>query len=144
MKYLIKCAKLKQASAQTSKSNVCGEKRFLVLMLRRREWESSVWVVQGSTKAKIIQPSAKSGFMIIYSEYLKTLNGLFPSWTDATCLFKSLIWKNCSHRPQIWIAYFLLEQMQRVFQVTLSKIFMFTNFTFEWLISIMNWWNMFF
>ena len=37
LKYPIKCAKLKQASAQTSKSNVCGEKRFLVLMLRRRE-----------------------------------------------------------------------------------------------------------
>ena len=43
------------------------------------------------------------------------MNGLFPSWTDATCLFKSLFWKNCSHRPQIWIAYFLLEQMQHVF-----------------------------
>ena len=85
-------------------------------------------------------------FILPYCEklYSRTLdlNYLFPSWTNKTCRLKSpLIEKLFS---QMWMAFFLhaLHCCNMLFQVTLSRTTVFTNFTFEWLNSFMNWCNM--
>ena len=71
------------------------------------------------------------------------LNGLFHSWTVAICQFSSHTFdKICSHKIHIWTAHFLYGPMQHNDLHNLYQRSVVTYLTFEWLISIMNSWNM--
>ena len=87
--------------------------------------------------------SAKSGFMIINRNVLKLWMAYFlHELMQHVCSSPSFEKTVCS--PQIWIAYFLLEQMQHDFSShSFEKIYV-HKLHIWMIISIMNWWNMFF
>ena len=82
----------------------------------------------------------KSPFLDNLWSQTSHLNGLFHSWTVATCLFQLHFWQNL--RIHIWRLIFFMNQCNMMIYITHFKKRVVTYLTFEWLISIMNSWNM--
>ena len=66
-----------------------------------------------------IWTDATSCFIFCFWEQLYShiphLNGLFPLWTDATCLFMKVFEKSCNHKCRIWTSFSSHELLQHVY-----------------------------
>ena len=91
-----------------------------------------IWLICTCAPAKALQKLSPS-------QKTTHLNGFFPSWTNATCVFMWLFRKKLYLVTNVTfeLLFYIMNWRSMCIHLPLLRTAVITNFTFEWFLSLM-------